>query len=58
MIIPYCYSGESGVILAHGAEARMDLFINAALTAGSFVRFCYWFRYGCLLILTSETPHD
>jgi hypothetical protein len=36
----------------------MDLFINVALTASSVALFCYWFRYGCLLILAAETPHD
>ena len=36
----------------------MDLFINAALIATSVALFCYWFRYGCLLILAAETSHD
>jgi len=36
----------------------MDLFVNIALVATSLVLFCYWFRYGCLLILAAETPHD
>ena len=36
----------------------MDLLIDAALTASSVALFCYWFRYGCLLILTAETLHD
>ena len=36
----------------------MDLFINSALIATSVVLFCYWFRYGCLLILAAETLHD
>jgi hypothetical protein len=36
----------------------VDLFINAVVTAGSLVLFCYWFRYTCLLILAAETPHD
>ena len=35
----------------------MDLFINASLIATSVALFCYWFRYGCLLILT-EAPHN
>ena len=36
----------------------MDLLINAALIASSIALFCYWFRYGCLLILAAEAPHD
>jgi hypothetical protein len=36
----------------------MDLYINVALIATSFVLFCYWFRYSCLLILAAETHHD
>lgn len=36
----------------------MELFVNAVLTASSVVLFVYWFRYGCLLILAAETPHD
>jgi hypothetical protein len=36
----------------------MDLFINAILTASSIALFCYWFRYGCLLILAAETAHN
>jgi hypothetical protein len=36
----------------------VDLFINAVLTASSVALFCYWFRYGCLLILASEMARD
>ena len=36
----------------------MDLLINAVLTASSVALFCYWFRYGCLLILAAETLRD
>ena len=36
----------------------MDLFINIVLTASSTALFCYWFRYGCLLILASEMTRD
>ena len=36
----------------------MDLLINAVLIASSVALFCYWFRYGCLLILAAETLHD
>jgi hypothetical protein len=36
----------------------MDLLINAVLIASSAALFCYWFRYGCLLILAAETLHD
>jgi len=36
----------------------VHLFIDAAVTAGSLVLFFYWFRYGCLLILSAETAHD
>jgi hypothetical protein len=36
----------------------VDLFINAIVCASSLVLFLYWFRYGCLLILAAETPHD
>jgi hypothetical protein len=45
-------------ILANDGEASVDLFINAALTATSLALFCYWFRYGCLLILAAKTAHD
>jgi len=46
------------VNLAVSAEAPVDLFINAVITASSVVLFCYWFRYTCLLILAAETAHD
>jgi hypothetical protein len=36
----------------------VDLFINAIICASSLALFFYWFRYGCLLILAAETPHD
>ena len=36
----------------------MDLFINIVLAANSIALFCYWFRYGCLLILASEMTRD
>lgn len=36
----------------------MELFINSALIATSVVLFCYWFRYGCLLILAAQALHD
>ena len=36
----------------------MDLFIDALICASSLALFLYWFRYGCLLILGAETPHD
>src|SRR5512142_640990 len=58
MILSYCPSTNSVLFSAHGAEAPMDLLINAALIASSVALFCYWFRYGCLLILAAEAPHD
>jgi hypothetical protein len=58
MILSYCPCEELGVNLAHGAEAPVDLLIDAALIATSVALLCYWFRYGCLLILAAETPHD
>ena len=36
----------------------MDLFISTVILASSLALFCYWFRYGCLLILAAETPRD
>jgi hypothetical protein len=40
------------------AEVPVDLFIDAVLIAISLALFCYWFRYGCLLILTEKAPHE
>ena len=57
MILSYCSSKTSVLISAH-TDASMDLVINAALIATSVALFCYWFRYGCLLILAAEGPHD
>jgi hypothetical protein len=36
----------------------MDLLFNAIISVSSLALFFYWFRYGCLLILAAETPHD
>jgi hypothetical protein len=58
MILSHCSCEQLGVILAHGTEAPMDLLINLVLTASSVALFCYWFRYGCLLILAAETLRD
>lgn len=35
-----------------------ELAISGIVLAGSFLLFCYWFRYVCLLILAAETPRD
>jgi hypothetical protein len=58
MILSDWSQQELGAILSPRAEAPVELFINAALIATSVVLFCYWFRYGCLLILAAETAHD
>jgi len=39
-------------------EAPVDLFVDAVLIASSVVLCCYWFRYGCLLILAADIPRD
>jgi hypothetical protein len=36
----------------------VNLFFNAIVSASSLALFIYWFRYGCLLILSAETPRD
>jgi hypothetical protein len=36
----------------------VGLFISAVLIASSVALFCYWFRYGCLLILAAEMARD
>jgi hypothetical protein len=36
----------------------VGLLFNAIIGASSLVLFLYWFRYGCLLILAADTPHD
>ena len=36
----------------------MDLLFNVIVSASSLALFFYWFRYGCLLILAAQTPHD
>jgi hypothetical protein len=39
-------------------EGSVDLVFNTIVGASSLALFLYWFRYGCLLILAAETPHD
>jgi len=36
----------------------VDLFFTAIISASSVALFCYWFRYGCLLILAARTARD
>ena len=46
------------LILPNSGRGSVGLLINVILTASSVALFCYWFRYGCLLILAAEAPHD
>ena len=36
----------------------IELLITAGMTVGSFLLFGYWFRYTCLLILSTKTVRD
>jgi hypothetical protein len=36
----------------------MDVLFNVIISVSSLALFFYWFRYGCLLILAAEAPHD
>jgi hypothetical protein len=36
----------------------IELLITASMTVGSFLLFGYWFRYTCLLILSTKTVRD
>ena len=55
----YCVRNSSGGTLPVAKTSIMlELLITVSMTGGSFLLFGYWFRYTCLLILSTKTIRD